>query len=401
VLVALGAAEVAARLLSPRTQVGAPDSVDVKAYFEDDEVTRGARFARPQLALALARGALELAVLGSLARRPPRLLRGRSGRPFRSGALGGAALAIALTAPALPLSALSRRRAIAVGLVTHSWRDWGADLAKSTGIETVLAAAGGGAVVLATKRYPRGWWAPGAAASVLVGGVFAALAPVILDPIFNKFTPLPEGTPRADVLELARAAGVKVGEVYSVDASRRTTAANAYVTGLGPTKRVVLFDTLLDRYSRDEVRLVVAHELAHVRHRDVPRGVLFAAIVAPAGAFATQRLSWALSPERGTSAALPALALAAALVSIPIGLIGNRLSRALERRADAFSLDLAGAPEAFVSFERRIALQNVADLDPPHWITALLSTHPPTTERIGAAVAFMNRDGAATAATAA
>ncbi len=74
------------------------------------------------------------------------------------------------------------------------------------------------------------------------------------------------------MLELARAAGVKVGEVYSVDASRRTTAANAYVTGLGPTKRVVLFDTLLDRYNRDEVRVVVAHELAHVRHRDVPRG---------------------------------------------------------------------------------------------------------------------------------
>jgi STE24 endopeptidase len=398
VLVALAAAELAARLLSPRTRVAPPASVDVEAYFADKDVQRGARFARPQLALALARGAVELAVLASLARRPPRSLRGPSGRPFTTGAFAGAGLSIALTAPVLPLSALSRRRAIAVGLATQSWRDWGADLAKSSGIETALAAAGGGAAVLATERYPDRWWVPAAAASVLVGGVFAALAPVVLDPIFNKFTPLPEGTPRADVLELARAAGVKVGEVYSVDASRRTTAANAYVTGLGPTKRAVLFDTLLDRYARDEVRLVVAHELAHVRHRDVPRGVLFAAIVAPAAAFAIQRLSWSLSPERASPAALPALALAAALVSVPIGLIGNRLSRALERRADAFSLELAGAPEAFVSFERRIALQNVADLDPPRWITALLSTHPPTTERIGAAVAFMNRDGAATAA---
>ena len=92
------------------------------------------------------------------------------------------------------------------------------------------------------------------------------------------------------MLELAAAAGVKVGEVYSVDASRRTTAANAYVAGLGPTKRVVLFDTLLDRYSRDEVRVVVAHELAHVRNRDVPReGWLYAALVAPAAALAVQR----------------------------------------------------------------------------------------------------------------
>ena len=151
-----------------------------------------------------------------------------------------------------------------------------------------------------TRRYPRDWWAPAALGSVLVGAGLAAVAPVALDPLFNDFTPLPDGETRADVLALADAAGVKVGEVYSVDASRRTTAANAYVTGLGPTKRVVLFDTLLDRYNRDEVRVVVAHELGHVRHRDVARNVLFAAIVAPASALAVQRLSWALSDERGT-----------------------------------------------------------------------------------------------------
>ena len=190
------------------------------------------------------------------------------------------------------------------------------------------------------------------------------------------------------MLELALAAGVKVGEVYSVDASRRTTAANAYVAGLGPTKRVVLFDTLLDRYSRDEVRVVVAHELGHVRHRDVMRGVVYAALVAPAAALAVQRLSWALSPERGTAAALPALALSAVLVGAPTGVIGNRLSRAIERRSDAYSLTLTGAPEAFISFERAIALQNVADLEPPRWLTSLLATHPPTAERIGAAVTY-------------
>jgi STE24 endopeptidase len=223
--------------------------------------------------------------------------------------------------------------------------------------------------------------------------VMAALAPVVLDRVFNDFTPLPDGETRTDVLELARAAGVKVGQVYSVDASRRTTAANAYVTGLGPTKRIVLFDTLLDRYTRDEVRLVVAHELAHVRHRDVPRGVAFAGIVAPAVALAVQRLSWALSPERGTPAALPPLVLSAALVAPLIGVSSNRLSRAVERRADAFALRLAGSPDAFVSFERTIALQNVADLDPPRWVSLLLSTHPPTAERIGAAVAFADGGG--------
>jgi STE24 endopeptidase len=217
------------------------------------------------------------------------------------------------------------------------------------------------------------------------------LAPVVLDPMFNDFTPLPDGELRSDVLELAQAAGVEVGEVYEVDASRRTTGANAYVTGLGPTKRVVLFDTLVKRFTRDEVRVVVAHELSHVRHRDVIRGVAYAALIAPAAAFAVQRLSWAISPQRDTPAALPAVGLAAALVATPIGLIGNRLSRALERRADTYSLKLSDAPDAFVSFERAIALQNVADLSPPRWVAGLLATHPSTLERIGAAVAYGQR----------
>ena len=313
---------------------------------------------------------------------------GRGQAPVLAGALTGAGLAVGLSLPTLPLSAISRRRGMAVGLVTQSWRGWAGDLLKGAAIESVLAAAAGGAAVAVTRRYPSRWWLPASAGSVLFGAGLAALAPVVLDPVFNKFTPLPEGQTRSDVLDLARAAGVKVGEVYSVDASRRTTAANAYVAGLGPTKRVVLFDTLLDRYTRDEIRVVVAHELAHVRNRDVPRGVVYAALVAPAAALAVQRLSWELSPERGSAGALPALALAAALVGAPTALIGNRLSRAIERRSDAYSLTLTDAPDAFISFERAIAVQNVADLEPPRWFTSLLATHPPTAERIGSAVSF-------------
>ena len=392
-LLALAVAEGARRLLSPREDVAVPAPVDLHDYFSDVEIERGARYARPQLALALARAAVDVGLMAALVARPPgpvaaasRAVRWR--RPAAGGAAVAAAMATGLTLPTLPLKAISRRRSIAVGLDTQSWRGWAGDLAKAAAIEAVFAAAGGAAVVSATRRYPRAWWAPAGVGSVLVGAGLAAIAPVALDPIFNDFTPLPEGETRSDVLALARNADVKVGEVYSIDASRRTTAANAYVTGLGPTKRVVLFDTLLDRYDRDEVRVVVAHELGHVRHRDVMRSVAFAAIVAPASALAIQRLSWALSDARGTPAALPALALSAAIISAPIGLIGNRLSRAVERRADAFSLELSGAPDAFVSFERTIAVQNVADLEPPRWVTNLMSTHPPTDERIGAAVAF-------------
>ena len=400
-LLALAAAEGGVRLLSPRERPIEPAEIDLHSFFSEAEIQRGARYARPQLALGFGRAAIEGGALAFLVRRPPRWLSGRSERPALRGALAGAGLAVGLSLPALPLSAIARRRGIAVGLVTQSWRGWAADLAKGAAIESVLAAAAGSAAVAVTRRYPRRWWLPASAGSVLFGGLLAALAPVVLDPMFNDYTPLPEGETRSDVLELARTAGVKVGEGYSVDASKRTTAANAYVAGLGPTKRVVLFDTLLDRYSRDEIRVVVAHELGHVRNRDVPRGVLYAALVAPAVALAVQRLSWELSPERGNAAALPALALAAAAVGAPTGLIGNRLSRAIERRSDAYSLALTDAPDAFISFERAIAVQNVADLEPPRWFTSLLATHPPTAERIGSAVSFAARSSNGSAAAAA
>jgi STE24 endopeptidase len=392
-LLALSAAELARRLLTPRAPVKKPVPVELEQYFSAEEIARGRAYARPQRALGITSSALDLGVVAALVARPPAWPAIVGRRPVAGGMAVATVLSVGLTLPTLPLRALARRRSMAVGLDTQSWPAWATDLAKSTAIQAVLGSGAGAGVVAVTRRYRTGWWAPAAVGSVVLGGALAALAPVVLDPIFNDFTPLPEGQTRRDVLELAAQAGVKVGEVYSVDASRRTTAANAYVTGLGPTKRVVLFDTLLDRYSRDEIRLVVAHELAHVRHRDVPRNIAYAALSAPGVALAVQRLSWSLSPERGNGGALPALLLAGALTSPPLGLIGNRLSRAVERRADDFALSLAEAPEAFISFERAIALQNVADLDPPRWVSRLMASHPPTLERIGAALAHAGERG--------
>jgi STE24 endopeptidase len=213
---------------------------------------------------------------------------------------------------------------------------------------------------------------------------------VVLDPVFNRFTVLPDGPTRSDVLALAREAGVDVGQVYEVDASRRTTASNAYVTGLGHTKRVVLYDNLLKDFTRDEVRLVVAHELGHVHYRDVPRGLLYVALVAPFGLLAAAGLTRRLAPDepRPGPAALPALALSVAVVSLGITTIANQLSRRIEARADSYALRLTDAPEPFIGFERGIALRNVADPDPPDWITFLLATHPPTVDRIGIAKSF-------------
>ncbi|MFL5822267.1 MAG: M48 family metalloprotease [Solirubrobacteraceae bacterium] len=398
----LAAAELGVRLLAPPEPPPAPRTIRAQEYFEEADMRRARRFVRPQLALALLRQGVRLGALAVLAARAggPRRrramswqgLRPRPDRPaLGAAALEGARVAGTLTAASLPLSAVARRRAIAVGLDTQSWTGWAADVAKATAIGETLAAGSGAAMVWVTHRFPRGWWLPAAVGSVAAGGLFGTLAPVLLEPLFNDFTALPEGRVRSEVLELAQAAGVRVGEVYSVDASRRTSGANAYVTGLGPTKRVVLYDTLLDRYSHGEIRVVVAHELSHVRHRDVMRGLVLSAVVSPPAAKAIEMVSRRLSSDLGTPKAIPALLLASFLVAAPVGMVSSRLSRAIERRADAESLELSSDPEAFISFQRAIALQNVADVEPPRWARVLLASHPHTLERIGAAVEFRDR----------
>ena len=357
------------------------DQAEARDYFSSDELERATKFRRGQLALYGARSALDLTLLVAAARfAPPN---GR--RPVATGAATAAAVTLATTLAGLPLRAASRQRSKNVGLVTQSWGGWAVDLGKGAAIGTGMSAAGGAALIVGVQRFGRGWWAPGAAAVAGFAVVFTYLGPVVLDPIFNRFTPLAPGAARDDVLELVGKAGLEVGEVYEVDASRRTTAANAYVTGIGRTKRVVLYDTLLKDFTPAETRLVIAHELGHVKHRDVGHGLLWLALVAPFGTLAVARVAETLTRREVTP--VPAVTLALSLLAPAFGLISNQLSRAIERRADAFALDLTHEPDAMVAFERRITLQNVGDPDPPRWQQLLLGSHPPTMERIGQALA--------------
>jgi STE24 endopeptidase len=389
VVAAFVVAEAAVLLLRPRNGVIAPAPVDPRSYFTPDELERARDYRSGQLVIFGTSLVVEAAVLVWLVRRPPAWLLGVR-RPVLVAAGAGAALSIGLTAARLPLSAVSHKRAVDVGLSTQDCGPWLGDVAKATGIGAVFGGAGGAAAIALMRRLPRMWWLPGSGVVVAFAAATLYLGPVVLDPIFNKFTTLPEGRTRSEVLSLAREAGVDVGQVYEVDASRRTTASNAYVTGLGRTKRVVLYDNLLKDFSGDEVRLVVAHELGHVHYRDVPRGLLYVAIVAPFAMFAAAGLTRCLAPDepRPGPAALPALAVSVAVVSLGVTTIANQLSRRVEARADTYSLRLTDAPEPFIGFERGIALRNVADPDPPDWVTFLLATHPPTVDRIGIAKAF-------------
>ena len=390
IAVAVAAAAVATLLLRPRSGLIEPAPVDVKQYFTAFQLERAEDFRSLQRVLGLAGLGIGIGTLGVLVWRPPRRLLGRLGaRPLLGGAAVGAGISVLLVVTGLPIRAWLRQRSLDVGLSTQAWSDWAVDVVKSAGIGAVTAAVGGLVAVALVRRFPRNWWAPGAVLVIAYGVVTIWLYPIVIDPVFNRFDKLRPGQLRSDVLELADRAGVDVGEVYRIDASRRTSAANAYVIGLGHSKRVVLYDNLIDEFPRDEVRVVVAHELGHQKHNDLLRGLAWLALVAPAGTFLTQALAERFARrELGTPAGLPAIALAVALAGLGLGIASNALSRPVEARADSFALELTRDPADFVKFERRITIRNVSDPDPPELFHLLFGTHPTIKERIGFGEAF-------------
>ena len=402
IVVAAAAAVAATLILRPRSGIVEPVAVQATEYFSPSQLERAHDFREPQRLLGLAGLAVSAGALAVLATgRPRRLLEPLGRRPLLGGAAAGAGISLVLIVANLPLSAIAHQRAVDVGLSTQDWGPWLGDVARSAGVEAVIAAAGGALALGLVRRFRRNWWLPGAACAVALGVVMLWLYPVVIAPIFNDFEPLPSGRLRSETLELAQRAGVDVGQVYGVDASRRTTAANAYVGGLGHTKRVVLYDNLIEDFPPDQVRMVVAHELAHQKHNDIWRGIGWLALVAPAGAFLGQRIAERLGRSAGLGpggsppgpSALPALALSLALVALPLGWASNVLSRQVESRADAFSLRLTDDPAAHIALERNLALRNVSDPDPPALLHALFGTHPTTVERIGIGEAFARSAG--------
>jgi STE24 endopeptidase len=212
---------------------------------------------------------------------------------------------------------------------------------------------------------------------------------VLLLPIFYKFVPLSQE--RQDLAErllrLAEKAGTRVRGVYQFDMSRRTKAANAALTGLGNTRRIILGDTLLNEFSDDEIETVLAHELGHHVHKDIPIGILVEGGLTLAGLYlAALGLRWGVSVFGFSSpadiAALPVFVLVIGAYSLVTMPLGNAFSRWRERRADTYALHTTQKPQAFASAMTRLANQNLAELDPEPWVVWLLYSHPPLKERI-------------------
>ena len=307
-------------------------------------------------------------------------------------ALGTVVMLVVARLCTLPLSAGAYTVLRDYGLSTQTWAAWLGDLGRSLGIGILTSLVAVIAFYAAVRRFPTSWWLPvglGGAALVIA---FSFVYPLVIEPVFNKFTPLQQGELRTSLLELAERDGVAVENVLVADASRRTSTLNAYVSGFGATRRIVVYDTLLEKASEDEVRLIVAHELGHAKRNDVVTGTLIAALaVAVTASLGFLLLSWPGLLSRAGVESLTdprSLALVLALVGF-VGFLASPIeslvSRRIEARADVHSLELTRDAETFVESEKRLAVNNLSDLDPHPLVYAWFFSHPSAPERIALA----------------
>jgi STE24 endopeptidase len=306
--------------------------------------------------------------------------------------LGTVALTLVGRALTLPWDAWSESVSRRYGLSTRSWGAWGVDLAKAYGVGLAVTLAVLVLVVGLARWQPQWWWGMGAALGALLVVAVSFAYPVVVEPVFNKFAPMADGPLRASLLQLARADGVPVEDVLVADASRRTTALNAYVSGLGATRRIVVYDTLVDKAPPDEVRLIVAHELGHAKQHDVVWGTLLGALgvaftVCLLGLLG--RWSWVLG-RAGVDALGDgrAVALVLALVAVLAFVAGpgeHLLSRRVETRADVHALELTHDPGATVAMQRRLSVTNLSDLEPSPLVFGMFASHPTGPQRIALA----------------
>jgi STE24 endopeptidase len=266
------------------------------------------------------------------------------------------------------------------GLSRQTLRSWLADRAKAEAVELVLASAVWTAAIALVHASPRWWPVPAGAALALFVLVMSFVAPVVLEPLFNRFEPLGDERLAVELRDLAERAGVPVRDVLVADASRRTTRTNAYVSGLGPTRRVVVWDTLLTEAAEPELKLIVAHELGHRRAHHVLKGTLLGMASAVALVLVLRGALGTLRPGDFPEAALLFMALeVAGLPAIAA------VSRRWERQADRASLELTDDREAFVRAHVSLARKNLSDLEPPRLAYLMLFSHPTPPERLALA----------------
>lgn len=394
---AVAVAVLAALLLSPGQGPPVPDHAAatrvIAELFSPAELDRADAYRSLARIIGVAALLVQFATLGFLAlwRGGPmrRLLDRLDRRPLVGALIAGAAISILLSLVGLPFDLAAWQLGRDYGLISQGLGPRLLDWLLGSLISMVPAALGALVAMVLWRRFKSRFWLP---ASVLVAAwalVTTWLWPVVVAPIFNEFDPLPDGPVRQEVMRLADRAGVKVGQVYEVDASRRSSTVNAYVNGIGSSKRVVIYDNAIRDLSPTEFRALVGHELGHVKANDLARGITFALLVIPLGTLFVQLASGAIlrrgSDDPRGPALIPALTLTVTLAVFVLQVPGNALSRQVEAKADRYSIHLTGDARGLVDLQVGLAKANLSDVDPPAIWQFLFGTHPTTLDRIAIA----------------
>jgi STE24 endopeptidase len=384
----------------------AAEQARASAYFSSDEIDIGKRYSFGRSLLFWGATGMELGFLltlvasGAARRLADRMARWTGytadmpsfWRWFATLLLVGITCALLQSLVLFPVGFVSHRYSQVWDTTQQVFDDWLGQylLATVVGIVTVGVPFVG--LYLLLRCFPRTWYLWAAIGGTLLGFAFAYLAPLVIAPLFNKFTPLSQSEyaklePR--LRSLASKAGIPVEDIYVMDASRQSSHTNAYFTGLGATQSIVLYDTLLKKHSPDEVESILAHEIGHWQHRHIIQGVLLAGLLSLVGLILLDRILRyfrEVSPVNLTGLADPAglplillLGFLGSWIAMPLA---SAVSRHFERQADATSLELAGMPDVFIEAEKKLAVHNHSNVVPVPWNVWLYASHPPAIDRI-------------------
>jgi STE24 endopeptidase len=379
---------------------GTPAPVPESAVFTPAEIARANAYSDPARLLGWASLAVSLVVALILGLTPiGRRLAGRLRGWWWVRVLQAvAALAVVGRLVTLPFAIIGHHRAVAYGLSTQDWGSWTVDLLKNLVLTIVISSLLLLVLVGCARRFPRAWPAVAGAFLGCLVMVGSFVYPVLVQPVFNDFTSLPDGPLRTKILQLAAREHVNLDDVLVADASRRTTTLNAYVSGFGSTRRVVIYDNVLNDLPRAQVLAIVAHELGHARHDDVLVGSVLAAFGTVLG-IGLLGLTVSLV-RRGPGGmrdptVVPLVFALVALGTLLSSPINNGFSRLVETRADVASLEATRDPVAFANMQRALDLHSLSD-DPPAWSHFWFGSHPTTLERIAIADQLGRRMGVPT-----
>lgn len=283
------------------------------------------------------------------------------------------------------------------GLSIQALQNWLLDLCKGLGLSLVFEVVVVELIYLLLATQPQTWWIEVAILLLFFSVIMANLAPVLIFPIFYKFSPLPEGELTQRLLALANRAHTRVRGVFTMQLSNKTTAANAALMGLGNTRRIVLGDTMIDRYTPDEIEVVLAHELGHHVHHDIWKLIVSQSLLTLGALYLVNlALHWAVDIQHyyqglADPATIPFVLAITAIIGLIVMPMGNSYSRAIEYQADEYALQTTKMVEVFKSAMTRLANQNLADIEPSPIIEFLFHDHPAISKRLQHADAFATR----------